>query len=601
MATPSPCPSCYSVNKPSAARCRVCGRKLVEPRKAARNSRPVLLERVMSGEVFTAVIGGEARRGAIRDEGRDPEALAREEERLEEYRKALQEYEAMLRTKAVTEGQRFDTYEAPKRRRRRRERSDAESTVALAPAMDAMRERRFDDAVAILREAIDADEADPRTWILLGEATLRLGRRFEAASAFHRSLDLSPRDERGWLGLGKVLREVGELPAALSSLDKAIAMNPGSAEAWAERGTILEGLENLSEALRCFAKSLELRPDYASARSKRSDLEARLFADAKERGLVAAAPGPTAGEAPVEAVPAGGTEPVAESAPSVDEDLDEVLGIRDAGAQAVTAAPAAQAEAAAEAEAGSDVPGVRPSEPVPRPAKLRTFIDGLDDALYGGIPWGHVVLIQGTPGTMKSSVSFSILLQNANEEGRHGLYLSLEERSESLLRQMGSLGLSPRVERGSLVFLDPRSAKALLRERSDWIPGLQRALEAIRAARGLDLLVVDSLEALEVLAKFKDRRREIYRLFEWLRDLGVTSFVITERPDWVVGRHVVQGRWDEDFLADGVIQLRLHDVSDLEVQRRIRVMKMRGTRHEAGYFAFVLDEGRFRVTRAMSP
>ncbi len=113
--------------------------------------------------------------------------------------------------------------------------------------------------------------------------------------------------------------------------------------------------------------------------------------------------------------------------------------------------------------------------------------------------------------------------------------------------------------------------------------------------------LVDSLEAIEVLAKFKDRRREMYRLFEWLRDLDATSFVIAERPDWVVEGHVLQGRWDEDFLADGVIHLRLHLVSDLDVQRRIRIVKMRGTRHEAGYLAIVLDEGRFRVTRALTP
>ena len=93
----------------------------------------------------------------------------------------------------------------------------------------------------------------------------------------------------------------------------------------------------------------------------------------------------------------------------------------------------------------------------------------------------------------------------------------------------------------------------------------------------------------------------MYRLFEWLRDLAVTSFVITERPDWLIAGHVLQGRWDEDFLADGVIQLRIHMVSDLEAQRRLRVVKMRGTKHDTGYLAMVLDDGRFRVTRAMSP
>jgi len=202
---------------------------------------------------------------------------------------------------------------------------------------------------------------------------------------------------------------------------------------------------------------------------------------------------------------------------------------------------------------------------------------------------------------MKSSLGFSLVLNNAAKEGLHCLYLSLEERASSLLKQMGSLGLKLDVPKGSLVVLDPRTASGLLGERPDWVDGLRQGIESIRDQRGLDLIVIDSLEALEVLAKFQDRRRELYRLFEWLRDLEVTAFLITERPDWVVGGHILQGRWDEDFLADGVIHLRMHLVSDLEAQRRLRVVKMRGTRHGTAYLALVLDEGRFRVTRAMTP
>src|SRR5213083_449566 len=248
-------------------------------------------------------------------------------------------------------------------------------------------------------------------------------------------------------------------------------------------------------------------------------------------------------------------------------------------------------------------PRTVPPAPVPeaaRPPRVPTFVEGLDESLEGGIPWGHLVLIEGAPGTMKSSLAFSILLHNAAKEGLHCLYLSLEERASSLLRQMGSLGLKLDVPKGSLIVLDPRTAADMLAERTDLVAALEKGIRAIKEKRGLDLIVIDSLEALEVLAKFKDRRREMYRLFEWLRDLAVTSFVITERPDWLIAGHVLQGRWDEDFLADGVIQLRIHMVSDLEAQRRLRVVKMRGTKHDTGYLAMVLDDGRFRVTRAMS-
>ena len=75
---------------------------------------------------------------------------------------------------------------------------------------------------------------------------------------------------------------------------------------------------------------------------------------------------------------------------------------------------------------------------------------------------------------------------------------------------------------------------------------------------------------------------------------------MTERPDLVVQGVVITGRWAEDFLADGVVQLRHHFVSDVEVQRRVRIVKMRGTRHDSSFFTLLVEDGRLRATRAMS-
>src|SRR5207247_8190831 len=89
-----------------------------------------------------------------------------------------------------------------------------------------------------------------------------------------------------------------------------------------------------------------------------------------------------------------------------------------------------EARAASRKKPHAVPPATAPAK-VPRPARVRTFVEGLDSSLEGGIPWGHLVLIEGSPGTMKSSLAFSILLQNAAREGLHCLYLSLEERTSS--------------------------------------------------------------------------------------------------------------------------------------------------------------------------
>ena len=116
-----------------------------------------------------------------------------------------------------------------------------------------------------------------------------------------------------------------------------------------------------------------------------------------------------------------------------------------------------------------------------------------------------------------------------------------------------------------------------------------------------DLLVIDSLEALEVLAKFTELRSDLFQLFEWLRELGATTFVLTEAPPESVLMPVERTHaLDASYLADGVIHMKMHQVSDVAIQRRLRVVKMRGTAHETGYFALVFEEGRFGVTRALS-
>src|SRR5207247_563247 len=397
-------------------------------------------------------------------------------------------------------------------------------------AVSLLRERRFEEAIEPLLKAIARDDENRPPWILLGEAYLRVDRPYKAAVAYLRSLELSPKDEQAWLGLGRVLRFIDELPTAAAVLERATRIRPEHADTWVERGLVLASMQKLPEALRSFGKALDIRPDHRIALAKRTEIEARL----REQGAVEADPEP----AKSDTVPRPPNAAEAEAAFEVDilEEIEDSI----------------QEEARKTMQAVREGPRTVPPAPVPeaaRPPRVPTFVEGLDESLEGGIPWGHLVLIEGAPGTMKSSLAFSILLHNAAREGLHCLYVSLEERASSLLKQMGSVGLKLDVPKGSLVVLDPRTAADILSEKKDWVDALEAGIKSIKEKRGLDLIVIDSLEALEVLAKFKDRRREMYRLFEWLRDLAVTSFVVTERPDWLIAGHVLQGRWDEDFLG----------------------------------------------------
>src|SRR5512141_3167950 len=66
------------------------------------------------------------------------------------------------------------------------------------------------------------------------------------------------------------------------------------------------------------------------------------------------------------------------------------------------------------------------------------YINGLDENIQGGIPEGHIALISGAAGTMKSSLAFNVLYHEA-VNGNNGLYISLEQSSESLINHMINL------------------------------------------------------------------------------------------------------------------------------------------------------------------
>src|SRR5207244_6563791 len=91
--------------------------------------------------------------------------------------------------------------------------------------------------------------------------------------------------------------------------------------------------------------------------------------------------------------------------------------------------------------------------------RVRTFVEGLDEILEGGIPRGHVVLIEGAPGTMKSSLGFSIIVQNAVQEELHALFLSLKNGAPTWFSKLAGLASPLRYPKGSLFFLDPRPRK----------------------------------------------------------------------------------------------------------------------------------------------
>ena len=232
-------------------------------------------------------------------------------------------------------------------------------------------------------------------------------------------------------------------------------------------------------------------------------------------------------------------------------------------------------------------------------ARVKTYVRGFDEVIGGGLPEGYVVLVAGGPGTMKSSLAFSILYQNALQGGKRSAYFSLGQSKDFLLEQMASMGMADEKALDQLVLMDMGSIRknlGSLQGRGTWLELFKMYCNNVVKTERLTALVVDSLDVVETMAKMPDHRSELYLLFEWLRDLGPLTVLISEQPLDAVGGRAP----DEAYLADGVIQLDLNASSDRLVRRRIRLVKLRGTNHDTGHFALRYEDGGFEVTGAVS-
>jgi circadian clock protein KaiC len=225
---------------------------------------------------------------------------------------------------------------------------------------------------------------------------------------------------------------------------------------------------------------------------------------------------------------------------------------------------------------------------------IRTYVEGLDERIGGGFKRGHVILLAGSPGAMKSSLALNLAFNNAKNGGLKVLYISIEESRESLLIAMKSLGMNPQ-EESKLMVIDIgklRLEHADADAGRDWFKILKEYLKKKVDTEGVQLVVIDSLTAIYALTNMTNPRQDLFHFFGFLKRLGVTTVLVSETQG---GRNEF-GPHHEEYLADGTILLRFVEVGDVDVQLRMRIVKMRHTKIYHGDLALLFRDGQFTVT-----
>jgi len=224
--------------------------------------------------------------------------------------------------------------------------------------------------------------------------------------------------------------------------------------------------------------------------------------------------------------------------------------------------------------------------------RIPTYVKGLDETLQGGLPKSHIVLVAGKPGTMKSSFVFHTLYENAKQHDLGAVYVTLEQGRQSLLSSMAALGMDIAGMERKFSVLDLSLIRKKLKQLSNksWIEVFKMYIDNLDQTMDVSLLAIDSLPVLEVLAKFQEPRDDLFNFFEWLRDLEITSFLITEMEQ----DSDKFCNYGEDFLSDGIVHLDLRR-RDQSVDLYMSVVKMRKTAHRRGYYPLIYDEGGFEL------
>lgn len=226
--------------------------------------------------------------------------------------------------------------------------------------------------------------------------------------------------------------------------------------------------------------------------------------------------------------------------------------------------------------------------------RISTGVKGLDDVLGGGFPVNRLYLIQGDPGTGKTTVALQFLMDGV-KHGERVLFITLSETEDELRAVAQSHGWS--LEGIDVFELSAAQQNRSAEQNTLFHPSevelnevtqvLLDEVERLKPTR----VVLDSLSELRLLAQSPLRfRRQILALKQHFVGRNATVLLLDDR---------LRGGGSEESQAHTVA----HGVMELEQlapdygaeRRRMRVVKLRGVKFRGGYHDFIIEQGGVHV------
>jgi circadian clock protein KaiC len=229
-------------------------------------------------------------------------------------------------------------------------------------------------------------------------------------------------------------------------------------------------------------------------------------------------------------------------------------------------------------------------------AKAPTGIAGFDAITGGGVPTGRTTLLVGGPGSGKTIFALQFLVHGARNSKEPGIFVAFEETPARLVanfeRFSFNIGeLAPK----RVYFMDARPAPDLMRSGDFDLSGMLAALGAQAAQMGARRIVFDALDiVLSMLPDEATRRREVYRLHEWLLAHEFTGIITAKAGLEEASSSGPEPLEFMQFMVDCAVMLN-HRVTLGVSQRNLRVQKYRGSSFDENESPFVIGHDGFDV------
>jgi circadian clock protein KaiC len=213
--------------------------------------------------------------------------------------------------------------------------------------------------------------------------------------------------------------------------------------------------------------------------------------------------------------------------------------------------------------------------------RVKTGIPGLDEMLHGGFLPQTANLVEGAPGTGKTTLGMQFIYHGIVACEEPGIILTFEEFPHQYYRDAANFGWDfQQMEReGKLrvVMTSPEVTKADLER----VGGrLEELIHEIGARR----ILVDSISHFERLSDDRSSLRELaYGFVNALKREGLTAVLTREQPA-LLG-DVLSPEDGLAFLVDSYILLRYVEIEST-MRKALLVLKMRGSDHDKGIRQF---------------